>query len=128
MEIALSRVSIDWRASQPPHLRHLGVIRDTAQKGKSTHYHFYTRDNFQKLVDSGKSIWSQEEKPKKAGGWPASAFEIDEYGFPRIPDSRFLRDGLATLKESALAFEAHKLPYNKSTIVYFEKEDGSFGL
>ncbi|KAI9765722.1 MAG: hypothetical protein M1840_007155 [Geoglossum simile] len=128
METALSRVSIDWRASQPPHLRHLGVIRDTAQKGKATHYHFYTRDNFQKLVDSGKSIWSQEEKPEKAGGWPASAFQIDEYGFPRIPDSRFLGDGLATLKESALAVEAHNLLYNKSTVVYFEKEDGSFDI
>ena len=128
MEIALNRISTDWRVSQPPHLYHLAVVRDTAQKGKTAHYHFYTHDNFQKLVDSGKAIWNNDEKPKKAGGRPASAFEIDEYRFPRIPDHRFRRDGLATLKESALAVEPRDLLYNKSTVVYFEKEDGTFGL
>jgi hypothetical protein len=128
MEIALNRISTDWRVSQPPHLHHLAVVRDTAQKGKTAHYHFYTHDNFRKLVESGHAIWNDDEKPEKAKGWPASAFEVDEYGFPRIPDHRFQREGLATLRESALAVEARDLPYNKSTVVYFEREDGTFGL
>ncbi|KAH0555998.1 hypothetical protein GP486_006059, partial [Trichoglossum hirsutum] len=128
MEVALSRISTDWRVSQPPHLRHLAVVRDAAQRGRNAHYHFYTHDNFQKLVESGDAIWSSAEKPEKAKGQPATTPEVDEYGFPHISDHRFQRDGLATLKESALAVESRHLPYNKSTVVYFEREDGTYDI
>lgn len=75
------------------------------------HYTHYSFDNFQILVDSGKTSWEAVESvtdTKKKNKTPAAAedqeLDIDEYGFSKVQESRFQgRNNDATLLECVLA-------------------------
>ncbi|KAH8696730.1 hypothetical protein BGW36DRAFT_322197 [Talaromyces proteolyticus] len=56
-ENTLNRMSEGWQLSQPSHLKHGAIIRDTAQSGTITHYVHYTYPHFKELVDSGRTGW-----------------------------------------------------------------------
>lgn len=77
-----------WQHSQPLHLRHLAIVRDTAVHGKLAHFQFKTYDNFQKSVDSGDASWEAVLVSAKAKGKKKAAEmrpRLDEWGFPVIP-------------------------------------------
>ncbi|KAK1139809.1 hypothetical protein N8T08_011128 [Aspergillus melleus] len=107
LENALGRLVACWQLSQPLHLRHLAVVRDTALRRTITHYIHYTANNFRKLVDAEESTWEAVEyRPKSTKGAtlrvpPVDASpELDEFGFPiDIPRKELLRHGNATLLE-----------------------------
>lgn len=84
LDQVLTLLTDAWEHSQPPHLRHLGIVRDTGVHG----YQFKSYDNFQKAVDAGQATWeavrgSVKSKGKSKAVDPQPA--LDEWGFPLIP-------------------------------------------
>lgn len=84
----LGRLTDVWRVSQPPHLRHLSVIRDTAFLNRASHYQFRTFNNFKKLVDEGAVTW--EAIGQKAAQIENEIPDLDQWGFPRVKPSSML--------------------------------------
>lgn len=116
MESYLTRLTDDWENTQPPHIRHLALIRDTrnTQEKKFVHYVYRTYENFQKAVDAGEVIWAGVSKPAPKqpstakGGRPkknASVVQpVDSWGFRTLTSKDFLsQDGSASLSECRTA-------------------------
>lgn len=104
--------------SQPLHLRHLAIVRDTALEKTVTHYIHYSMVNFQKLVDAGEASWEAVEfvpkntKADKISVPPVDAVpELDENGLPKtVPTEELVRNGNASLLAGILA--VHPADYN----------------
>ena len=104
MEIVLLRFADDFHSSQPSHLLRYAIVKDVAQVGKNTHFHFYTYDNFSRLVASGQATWS-DSAPVAGKDGPAKAQDrgvsekslpgagVDEYGFPLLRNEDFHGEG-----------------------------------
>ncbi|KAH0156696.1 hypothetical protein KCU86_g20337, partial [Aureobasidium melanogenum] len=80
----MGRLTDVWTVSQPLHLRHLAIIRDTSQLHRISHYVFRSYHNFQKMVDNGEANWEaidvkQAEIQRKP--------DLDEWGFPKVKPS-----------------------------------------
>lgn len=106
LDETINRLTNLWSVSQPPHLRHLSIIRDTAVQGKWSHYVFRTHGNFQKAVDAGETMWEAIEdilinaQPAEISDLPTiDRFDMDVWGFPTINPERMVRNGLASLAE-----------------------------
>lgn len=56
-EHAMTRMGEFWQYAQPLHLRHLGLVRDTAITKAHTHYVNFTFENFVHLVAMGHAEW-----------------------------------------------------------------------
>jgi hypothetical protein len=97
MDAMLGRLSDDWQSAQPPHLRHLAVIRDTAVDKRSTYYVYRTHDGFQKAVDQGDTQWELVRSRDKNVSPPPPM--LDEWGFPPVPQKEVMNGGRATLGE-----------------------------
>lgn len=117
------------------HLRHLAIVRDTAQTNGYVHYNHLTYDNFQKKVDAGEASWecvdAMPTDKKKPKGWnPVGAEpELDEFGFAQIPTSRFTsEDGDDTLLESILAAKVKPHHLTTHDPYAWVNEDGSYGM
>ena len=78
----LGRLTDVWQISQPAHLRHLGVVRDTAFLARTSHYLFRSFGNFKKLVDSGDVTWDAIQIEKSA--IDNEVVDFDPWGFPRV--------------------------------------------
>ncbi|KAK8164822.1 hypothetical protein BKA80DRAFT_326933 [Phyllosticta citrichinensis] len=114
----LGRISDIWHISQPRHLRHFAVVRDTGISGKYIHYIYRSFANFQLAVDQGEAAWEvvvtqpinpnvSKVKPRAKGGKhirekaQTDYGPMDEWGFPQIDSSAFQgQDGTATLEDS----------------------------
>ncbi len=112
LEVVFDRYAGNFKQSQPPHLRHLAIIRDTEQKKKTYHFQYFTHANFQKRVDSGEASWESvdvtakpaKSKSRKTARQAEESIKYDEYGFEIIPQIHFAhKDGDATLGESLAA-------------------------
>ena len=116
MESYLTRLTDDWEATQPAHLRHLALIRDTrnTQEKKFVHYVYRTYGNFQKAVDAGEVIWAGVSKPAlkqssaAKGGRPKKTASgeqpIDAWGFRALNAKDFLdKGGSGSLSECRTA-------------------------
>ena len=114
MENFIGRLVDAWQISQPLHLRHLALVRDTVLKGKSPVYIHYTYENFKKLVDTGKASWeavvtvsSSVKNGKDVAASLDAQPELEEYGFPQLDASDFLgHQNDATLVECVSKFKA----------------------
>ena len=110
----VSRLTERWQVSQPLHLRHLAIVRDTLLRGKSQIYIHYSYANFKKLVEAGTAFWEAVitvPEDFKIGNNVAAALnakpDVDEYGFPRLDASQFQgRFNDATLAECVAALNA----------------------
>lgn len=109
-DVTLGRLTDIWHLSQPPHLRHLAIVRDTAlaPRGKQTHYQYRSFRNFQRAVEAGDTAWQAvmfAQEGGKNGPRPVEdvVFErpdLDEWGFPKVDPKQFLgKNGVASLKE-----------------------------
>lgn len=137
LEVTLDRLTQHVNESQPPHLRHLALIRDTAQHQKTCHYQYFSHDNFQQLVDRGKASWNSvvasandtKKRASKGAKSPRDIVTYDEYGFANLPDSRFVRqDGCATLSDSLLATKAKDLSYTARDPLICKTDQGTYGI
>lgn len=107
-----------WQSSQPLHLRHLAIIRDTALVGKAPHYIHYTYENFKSLVDKGMASWdavatnsyAAKNKARKTIPPPEAQADLDEYGFPKLSFQVFQgAENGATLGECVQAVSSQTL-------------------
>lgn len=94
-ESFISRLTDNWETSQPPHLRHLAIIRDTivTVEKKLLHYVYRTHGNFQKAVDNKTAKWEvvSREAMKKSStekrGRPEKHDHektLNRWGFPDL--------------------------------------------
>ncbi|RHZ48946.1 hypothetical protein CDV55_101892 [Aspergillus turcosus] len=110
LENTLARLVECWQLSQPLHLRHLAIVRDTALEKTVTHYIHYSMANFQKLVDAGEASWEAVEfvprntKADKISVPPVDAVpELDENGLPKaVPTKELIKNGNASLRAGIL--------------------------
>ncbi|RMY74948.1 hypothetical protein D0864_09912 [Hortaea werneckii] len=125
----MARLTDIWQFSQPPHLRHLAVVRDTSTKNKSTFYHYRTFPNFEQAVENGWTVWSaiQDSNTRTLKGQgtyttapSATSQETDQWGFPKPVLSQFVGgDGRASLADAA------KHARRMASGVSLPREDGS---
>lgn len=112
LETTLAKLTDNWQKSQPPHLKHFTVIRDTAitTEKRYIHYIYRTYDSFQQAIDAGEASWeavknegqsnaTKKDRPsKKPIEQPES--NLDEWGFPKLSPKLFHgRNGTSTLKQ-----------------------------
>ena len=112
LETMLAKLTDNWQKSQPPHLKHFTIIRDTAitTEKRYIHYIYRTYDSFQKATDAGETSWeavrnegqsnaTKKGRPsKKPTEQPES--NLDEWGFPKLSPKLFHgRNGTSTLKQ-----------------------------
>ena len=57
LEHILGRLSDSWQTSQPSNLRHMGIIRDAAQAGRTGYYVHYSYKNYAAKVQGGGASW-----------------------------------------------------------------------
>ncbi|KAE8154656.1 hypothetical protein BDV25DRAFT_93729 [Aspergillus avenaceus] len=136
LENTMSRLVECWQLSQPLHLRHLAIVRDTILNRTITQYNHYSANNFQKLVDAGESAWEAVEftpknpKVDKVSVPPVDARpELDKHGLPlAVPKKELFKNGDATLLECILA--VNPLSYNttSSDPSAMQSEDGTWSI
>lgn len=85
-----------WDVSQPLHLRHLSIVRDTATFSTVSHYQFRSFENYKRLVAEGILSWEAiNVKPETLEAEPVN---IDPWGFPQVrPTDIYGADGTANL-------------------------------
>ncbi|KAF2851384.1 hypothetical protein T440DRAFT_507281 [Plenodomus tracheiphilus IPT5] len=122
LESYFTRLTDDWEKTQPLHLRHLAIIRDsrnTSEK-KYLHYVYRTHGNFQKAVDAGAVHWAGVSHLSTMGplkvtstqtGQSDNAMPVDAWGFEIInPKDLEGGNGSATLSEARKAI-VHRRAY-----------------
>ena len=131
----VSRLVQSWQISQPLHIRHLSIVRDTVLKGKTQIYQYYTYENFKKLVESGLGFWeavttisSKVTIGKDVAASLNATPNVDEYGFPRLEGSLFQgRHNDATLDECVSALKIDPLHICASDPILRKHADGNYG-
>lgn len=134
VENMLLRLVDCWQLSQPPHLRHLAIVRDTAMMRRMTHYVHYSAKNFQLLVDAGQASWEAVEYAPKGGKAdpphvPAvdAVPQLDPYGLPQIAStSELLRNGNAALLECVTVGKPEDYIRSNSDVKAVQLEDGTY--
>lgn len=110
MEACLTRLTDDWERTQPPHLRHLALIRDTrnTEEKRFLHYVYRTYHYFQQAVIAGEAAWEGVSRPvAKPNGKSQhkkrahEARALDAWGFHNPNQKDFVRfNGTATLSDA----------------------------
>lgn len=136
LENTMSRLVECWQLSQPLHLRHLAIVRDTVLSRTITQYSHYTSTNFGKLVEAGESAWEAVEfvpknpKVDKVRVPPVDARpDLDEYGLPvALPAKELLKNGDVSLLECIVAVKptSYNATYTDATAI--KQEDGTYTL
>lgn len=86
---ALAKLSDKWQLSQPSHLRHLSIVRDTKMCAQVTQFVYRTFTQFNEAVRLGQASWEyqlHEPSDQKAA---QQVPELDKWGFPRLETSLF---------------------------------------
>ena len=136
IEHLMSRLVELWQISQPLHLRHLAILRDTTISGKMAHYIHYTYPTFKSMVDAGEASWEAVEtlKADKSKGQGSivtveAVPDLDEYGFPKLDPSQFQgRNNNASLAEivAAAGIPPFKITNRDPSVV--KLKDGTYGM
>ena len=131
----VSRLVQSWQISQPLHIRHLSIVRDTVLKGKAQIYKYYTYENFKKLVEDGTGFWEavtpipyETQIGKNVAASLNAKPDVDEYGFPRLEENLFQGcHNDATLDECVSALKVDPLHICASDPVLRKQADGNYG-
>lgn len=110
-ENLLHRLTDCWQLSQPLHLRHFAIVRDSDIQKTIIFYRNFSRRNFAKRVEEGEASWEAVEtslgnnkKGKSEIPGPEATVELDQYGFPLTPSPKgLLKHGNATLYEGLVS-------------------------
>ncbi|KAF3483290.1 uncharacterized protein GIQ15_02614 [Arthroderma uncinatum] len=132
LETILSRLTSSWQHSQPLHLRHLALVRDTALHKTVYYYIHYSFGNFASLVNGGHASWDAVAAGPRGGKRTAKPPPIDakpildQYGFLDEMPQNLLRKGDANLRECLEVAKPAKwnLTYNDPVAV--ELLDGTY--
>ncbi|EEP79975.1 predicted protein [Uncinocarpus reesii 1704] len=133
VESLLSRLVDSWQYTQPLHLRHLALIRDTALRSTTFYFVQYSFRNFAALVNDGQASWEAVGTAvKKNAGRPPpidAKAEVDKYGFviEKCP-SNLLRQGNATLQECLECARPSNYATTSLDPVVVYLRDGTFGI
>ncbi|EPS32819.1 hypothetical protein PDE_07779 [Penicillium oxalicum 114-2] len=135
-ENALHRLTDCWQLSQPSHLRHLGIVRDTAIEKTTFFYVHYSIQNFAKLVEEGDASWEAVEFP--ASKLKAAKFEIppvdakakrDQYGFHESTViGNLVKNGNASLFEAVAVCKPPTYLLSSSDPMPVQLPDGHFTI
>ncbi len=122
--------------SQPLHLRHLSIVRDTVLRGKTNVFIYYTFDNFQKLVEKGNAFWEAvttvpdgaTDGINVAASLSAKPM-LDENGFPMLDSSLFQGNGNdATLSDCVAALKVDRMRVSGHDPVLKRQANGTYGM
>ena len=135
IEHQLSRLVEFWQISQPLHLRHLAILRDTALTHRTSHYVHYTYENFKTMVERGDASWEAvatvAKGDKRAKGSTVAVDaepKLDEYGFPKLQTTLFQgRENDATPSQCCRALNPMPIPI-KRDLVAKKRSDGTYGM
>ncbi|KAK2882492.1 hypothetical protein FQN49_000291 [Arthroderma sp. PD_2] len=134
LETVLSRLTGSWQYSQPLHLRHLALVRDTALHRTVYYYIHYSFENFASLVDGGHASWEAVVAGPKSGKRTTKAPpidakpDLDQYGFPKEVPQNLLRKGDATLRECLEVSKPTKWSLTLNDPVAVERLDGTHSV
>ncbi|OGM45890.1 TFIIIC transcription initiation factor complex subunits Tfc3 [Aspergillus bombycis] len=136
LENTMSRLVECWQLSQPLHLRHMAIVRDTVLNRTITQYNHFTATNFAKLVETGESAWEAVEftpknpKVDKIRAPPVDAQpELDEYGLPvAVPAKELLKNGDVSLLECIVAVDPSSYNVTNTDAAAIRLKDGTYAL
>ncbi|KAL4994318.1 hypothetical protein BDV10DRAFT_189124 [Aspergillus recurvatus] len=136
LENTLARLSECWQLSQPPHLRHLALVRDTALQRTITHYIHYSARNFSKLVEAGESSWEAVEfvprnnRSNTVSIPPLHAKpQLDAYGLPQdVPADDLLKNGDCSLSDCMWIVKPKDYNISSSDPKAVELDDGTYTI
>lgn len=134
IETQLARLTECWQLSQPLHLRHLAIVKDIALSGRSSHYVYFTYENFKKRVESGNASWEaviniaeNDQRAKKYGVALSALPKLDDFGFPSIQTNMFQGEqNVASLHDCNRAFKPATITERRHLVVK-ENENGTGG-
>ncbi|KAI5368112.1 Putative B-block binding subunit of TFIIIC, tfc3, extended winged-helix domain-containing protein [Septoria linicola] len=113
MDESLAHLTDIWQHSQPPHLRHLTVVRDTAVFGRSAQFKYRTLANFEKAVAAGRAVWDAvlDNTSSKAKKDPLQEKpDLDKWGFPKVPlKALHGRDGRGSLADGRKGIQIERM-------------------
>ena len=125
LENLVGRIVDFWQISQPLHLRHLALVRDAAQVGKTGYYIHYTWDNFNAKVGHQEAAWESVRTMKE----PCTELVRDEFGFSVIEASRFCGSmGNANLDECVRTARARAFGIRKMGDSVHPQSGSDFGM
>ncbi|EFW19676.1 hypothetical protein D8B26_007873 [Coccidioides posadasii str. Silveira] len=133
IEALLSRLVDSWQYSQPLHLRHLSLVRDTALRGTISYFVQYSVRNFAALVEDGQASWEAVETPVKKGATrppPIDAKpELDAHGFVITKEPpNLVKQGNATLRECLESAKPNDYVVTHRDPAVVCLRDGTFGV
>ncbi|KAL4761024.1 putative TFIIIC transcription initiation factor complex subunits Tfc3 [Aspergillus foveolatus] len=136
LENTLARLSECWQLSQPPHLRHLALVRDTALQRTITHYIHYSARNFSKLVEAGESSWEAVEfiprnnRSNTVSIPPVHAeTQLDAYGLPQeVPANDLVKNGDCSLSDCMWVVKPKDYNISSSDPKAVELDDGTYAI
>jgi hypothetical protein len=128
---ALAKITDIWQHSQPPHLRHLTLIRDTVIDFKILVFHFRSLENYRKAVTAGYAVWEAVIDEKSLAEFEettkAADSSLDEWGFPQLNNNELIRGGRGSLAECRHMFR-HPQRINASIKVRRELDESEMEL
>ncbi|KZF26551.1 hypothetical protein L228DRAFT_279731 [Xylona heveae TC161] len=129
LEQLLDRLSERWQLAQPPHVRHLSLIRDTEQLLSVSCYKYFTYENFSRLVDMGNADWEAVgvQPAKDKGSGPTGPLSNGSHDFSTLTASKFVGNGDKSLSE---CLQAAKIPFflTRLDAVLEKAENGQYSL
>ena len=139
VEHLLTKLTALWLQSQPSHLRHLAIVRDTVLSGTIPLYVQYSLPNFEARVASGHAFWEAVKEPTIDGGKKGKKRstdittvsstdpELDEYGFPATysPSLQY-KDARGTLGQCLLAAQPGDLPFSNRDPLIYRNKSGAY--
>ncbi|OJJ88485.1 putative TFIIIC transcription initiation factor complex subunits Tfc3 [Aspergillus glaucus CBS 516.65] len=133
LENALGRLVECWQLSQPAHLRHLAIVRDTVLHRTQAMYLYYSATTYRNLVEAGDAVWEAVEYSSKNTNGRIPPIDVvprlDEYGFPlKGPSKELLKKGNASLLECMAVGKPEDYNRSFSDPVAVQLEDGSYAF
>ncbi|KAJ5537083.1 hypothetical protein N7513_010269 [Penicillium frequentans] len=133
-ENMVHRLTDCWQISQPPHLRHLALVRDSDVHKTIIHYVHYSARNFATKVIEGTAFWEAVQFPVKNHKSLKTELprvdapaELDQYGLPHnnIPVG-MMKNGNVSLFEGLASCKPADYSLTRKDPMSVLQADGSY--
>ncbi|KAJ5650286.1 uncharacterized protein N7484_004009 [Penicillium longicatenatum] len=135
-ENMVHRLTDCWQISQPPHLRHLALVRDSDVHKTIIHYVHYSARNFSTKVIEGTAFWEAVEFPDRKHKSLKTELprvdapaELDQYGLPHnnIPVG-MMKNGNISLFEGLASCKPADYSLTRKDPMGVIQADGSYRI